>query len=221
VPGRRFRLLADIAPLRESPAFRRLWIGSTLSQIGGGMTRFAVSLQAYEITRSSLAVGIIGLAQVVPTLTIGLAGGTFADSVDRRRLVLATSSGLAVVTGALAAQAVAGLRTAWLLYALVAIQAALIAVRDGVRLIGRSQPLAGAFLADYVVAAGGSQVGYLESGALTSPAISALSGGVAGALAALVIGVALPGLRRFRYQALIAGNAVDSGHGCESSSSRG
>ena len=32
------RLLADIRPLRESAAFRRLWAGSTLSAVGGSMT---------------------------------------------------------------------------------------------------------------------------------------------------------------------------------------
>jgi Domain of unknown function (DUF222) len=39
------RLLADISPLRESPAFRRLWVGSTLSAVGGALTMFAVPLR--------------------------------------------------------------------------------------------------------------------------------------------------------------------------------
>jgi hypothetical protein len=33
-------LLVDVRPLRESPAFRRLWIGSTLSSVGTMMTTF-------------------------------------------------------------------------------------------------------------------------------------------------------------------------------------
>src|SRR5580700_10183529 len=95
------RLLADIRPLRESPAFRRLWAGSTLSAVGGALTMFAVPLQVYDITRSPLAVGAIGVAQVIPTVAIGLFGGAIADAVDRRKLVLvisgcsaATSAGL-------------------------------------------------------------------------------------------------------------------------------
>jgi hypothetical protein len=41
------RILADITPLRESPQFRRLWVGQTLSGVGSAMTMFAVTLQAF------------------------------------------------------------------------------------------------------------------------------------------------------------------------------
>ena len=121
-------LIVDISPLRESAPFRRLWIGSTLSSVGGALTWFAVPLQVYEITRSPLAVGLVGLAQMVPTLTIGLLGGSIADAVDRRKLVLVVSSCLAVVAAGLTAQAFAGLGQVWLLYLLVAISSGLIAI---------------------------------------------------------------------------------------------
>jgi MFS family permease len=127
VPGR-FRLLADVSPLRESAAFRRLWIGTTLSSVGSALTAFAVILQVYDLTRSTLAVGAIAIAQVVPTLAVGLLGGPVADATDRRKLVLVTSSCLVAVSAALAAQAFAGLSLLWLLYALVAIQSSLVAV---------------------------------------------------------------------------------------------
>ena len=122
------RLLADITPLRESTAFRRLWTGTTLSSVGSALTSFAVILQVYELTRSPFAVGAIGVAQMVPTLAAGLVGGPVADAVDRRKLVLVTSSCLAAVSAAFAAQAFAGLRLAWLLYVLVAVQSSLLAV---------------------------------------------------------------------------------------------
>jgi MFS family permease len=127
VPVRK-RLLADLGPLRESPAFRRLWAGTALSSVGSAMTSFAVILQVYELTRSPFAVGAIGVAQVVPTLVVGLLGGPLADATDRRRLVLVTSSCLAAVSAAFAAQAFAGLRLVWLLYALVAVQSSVGAV---------------------------------------------------------------------------------------------
>src|SRR5580704_2338600 len=127
------RWLADVRPLRESPAFRRLWVGSTLSAAGGALTTFAVPLQVYDITRSPFAVGAIGLAQVVPTVTIGLLGGAIADAVDRRKLVLVASGGSAAVSAGLAAQAFAGLRSVWLLYALVAVSSSLSAVNAPVR----------------------------------------------------------------------------------------
>src|SRR5215472_4060960 len=103
------RLLADVRPLRESPAFRRLWVGSTLSAVGGALTMFAVPLQVYNITHSPFAVGAIGVAQMVPTITIGLAGGAIADAVDRRKLVLIASVASAAASAGLAAQAFAGL----------------------------------------------------------------------------------------------------------------
>src|SRR5262245_66128843 len=127
LPGRR-RLLADITPLRESAAFRRLWAGTTLSSVGSALTMFAIMLQVYDLTRSPLAVGAIGVAQVVPTLIVGVLGGPVTDAMDRRKLALITSSGLAVVAAALTIQAFAGLGVLWLLYALIALQASLNAV---------------------------------------------------------------------------------------------
>jgi MFS family permease len=125
---RKFRLLADLSPLRESPAFRRLWVGSTLSSVGGALTTFAVPLQVYDITRSPLAVGGIGVATAVPILVIGLLGGSLADAFDRRAIVLIASAGMAVVSAGLAVQALAGLRLVWLLYALTAVDASLGAI---------------------------------------------------------------------------------------------
>jgi MFS family permease len=122
------RLLADVRPLRESPAFRRLWAGVTLSAFGGSLTSFAVILQVWELTHSSFAVGAVGVAQMVPTLAVGLLGGSLTDAADRRKVVLVTSVALALVSSALAAQAFAGLRLVWPLYALVTVQAALNAV---------------------------------------------------------------------------------------------
>ena len=127
------RLLADVGPLRDSPAFRRLWAGSTLSAVGGALTMFAVPLQVYDTTRSPFAVGAIGAAQLVPTMTVGLAGGAVADAVDRRKLVLLTTIASVAVSGLLAAQAFAGLHAVWLLYALVAGSAALNAISAPVR----------------------------------------------------------------------------------------
>jgi MFS family permease len=141
--GKRFRLLADVAPLRESPAFRRLWTGTTLSTIGGGLTRYAIPLQIFQLTRSSFAVGLAGLFMMVPTLAVGLLGGTLIDSADRRRVVLVTSTSLAVVSAAMAALALAkgpaagvGLAGGWqvdLLYALAALEAGLAAVDQPAR----------------------------------------------------------------------------------------
>lgn len=116
------RLLLDVRPLRVSADFRRLWLGSTISSIGGQMTTFAVALQVFRLTGSSAAVGGIGLAAAIPSIVVGLFGGPLIDSLDRRKLVLATRGSLTLVSAVFAAQAFAGLDSIWLLYALVFLQ---------------------------------------------------------------------------------------------------
>ena len=95
-----------------------------LSNVGSALTNFAVPLQVYDITRSPFAVGAIGIAEIVPVLTIGLFGGAVADTLDRRKLVLVTTLCSAAVSAALAAQAFTDPRRVWLLYALVAVASA-------------------------------------------------------------------------------------------------
>jgi MFS family permease len=117
-----------VTPLREYPAFRRLWLGTMLSRTGSVMTSFAVMLQVYELTRSTAAVGALGIVMFVPLLLIALPGGTLADRVDRRRLVLWVQAGQAVMSAALFALAAFGGATLWALYALVAVSSAFSAV---------------------------------------------------------------------------------------------
>ena len=130
MPG---RLLIDTRPLRESAAFRRLWLGSGLSSVGGQLTTFAVVLQVWTASHSSAAVGDISLAAAAPAIALGLFGGAVADAVDRRRLVLVTGGGLAGVSAALTVQAFAGGGPLWLLYVLVAVESLLNAVNGPAR----------------------------------------------------------------------------------------
>jgi MFS family permease len=116
------RLLVDVTPLRTSPDFRRLWLGSLLSGMGSQMTVFAVALQAYLLTGSSFAVGAVGLADAIPAIAFGLLAGSVVDAHDRRRLVLLASCCQWAVSIGLAAQAFAGVGQIWLLYLLVALQ---------------------------------------------------------------------------------------------------
>ncbi|MER5527196.1 MFS transporter [Streptomyces sp. NPDC002677] len=126
--ARRGRLFIDVRPVREHPAFRRLLLGTGLSALGSQMTSFAVALQIYTLTGSSFAVGGVGLAVAVPSMVVGLFGGAHIDALDRRKLVLATSSCLAGVSALFTLQAYAGLGRAWPLYCLVVAQSMLNAV---------------------------------------------------------------------------------------------
>jgi MFS family permease len=127
------RLMADITPLRESRAYRRLWLGTTLSTLGSAMTLFAVTLQVFEITGSSAAVGGVGLAAALPSLLFGLFGGVLVDAADRRVLVLWTQLGMMAISIAFAAQAFLGNTHIWLLYGLEIVASLLNAVNAPAR----------------------------------------------------------------------------------------
>ncbi|OWA05658.1 MFS transporter [Streptomyces sp. CS227] len=131
-PPRR-RLLADLTPLRTSADFRRLWIGNTISWVGQGMTALAISLQVYDLTHSSFSVGLVGLFSLVPLVVFGLYGGAIADTVDRRLLGLASSTGSWLLAVALALAAFAGFHQVWFLYAVVALQAVCAALNSPAR----------------------------------------------------------------------------------------
>ena len=115
-------VLIDLRPLRRSPDFRRLWIGTSLSQIGSQLTLFAVLFQVWELTHSPVWTGAIGLAHAVPMVLLSLAGGALADSVDRRRLVLLTSAGQLLAVVALTGQAALGGSNVLVVLGLVALQ---------------------------------------------------------------------------------------------------
>lgn len=85
----------DIRPLRESPAFRRVWLGQSISFLGRRMTIVVLPVQVYELTGSPLWVGLLSLAQFVPLVSLTIVGGAFADAIDRRRLLIGTEIGMA------------------------------------------------------------------------------------------------------------------------------
>jgi MFS family permease len=90
------RVALDLRPLRESRNFRRLWLAQMVSLIGSEIGYVAISYQVYKLTGSTLDVGLIALAQLVPLLTLTLIGGAFADVFDRRRLMLLQQVGMIV-----------------------------------------------------------------------------------------------------------------------------
>lgn len=132
-PPLRSRLFADITPLRTSVHYRRLWFGNTVSWVGQQMTALAVSLQVYDLTGSTFAVGAVGLCSLVPLIVFGLYGGAIADTVDRRKLGMYTAVGATVLSVALAAAALLDVRQVWVLYTVVALQAVCFAMNSPAR----------------------------------------------------------------------------------------
>ncbi|AWE50397.1 MFS transporter [Streptomyces nigra] len=102
------RALIDVGPLRGSPVFRRLWIGRTVSVLGGFMTMVTVLYQVWDMTHSAVWSGAVGLAQVIPMVMVGLLAGSWVDRGDRRRIYLIATVGQAVCALLLAVQGFTG-----------------------------------------------------------------------------------------------------------------
>ncbi len=87
--------------------FRLVWSGSLASNIGTWMQNAALGALAYELTKSSGFVALLGFAQLGPLLALSLVGGLLADSIDRRFLLISSQfvqMGLSLVLALVAAQ---------------------------------------------------------------------------------------------------------------------
>jgi len=164
------RVLIDLAPLRSSPRFRRLWIGRACSGFGSQMTVVAVMFQVWHTTGSTVWTGAVGLAQAVPLVAFGLAAGSLTDRSDRRRLYLVAVTGQAVCSCLLAAQGFSGRLPVAGVLLLVAAQACFVAVGGPAsrtfipRLLPRDQVAAGLAL---------NRISF-QAAALAGPALAGL-----------------------------------------------
>ncbi|WP_169166456.1 MFS transporter [Cellulomonas taurus] len=126
-------VLVDLSPLRVSPAFRRLWLGLSIANLGTQFTVVAVGLQVYELTRSTFSVGLVGLCALFPLVVFGLYGGAIVDHADRRTVALIASGVSWAATLVLAIQGWAGNGHVGLLYLLTAVQSGANAVNSPAR----------------------------------------------------------------------------------------
>ena len=118
-PSRR----SSFAALRHRD-FRLLWLGQLISGTGSQMQLVAINWHVYVLTKSPLALGLVGLVRVVPIIICSLLGGVVADAVNRKRLMLVTQSVMLLSAALLAIVTVSGLESVWPLYLLTAISSA-------------------------------------------------------------------------------------------------
>ncbi|HYZ46111.1 MAG TPA: MFS transporter, partial [Actinomycetota bacterium] len=114
---RLLRLAAvDIGPLRRHRDFRLLFVGQVVSFLGSMVTYVALPYQVYQLTRSSLLVGILSFAELVPLVVSALAGGALADAVDRRRLLRLSEVAFCACSLALLVNALLSEPQVWVLF---------------------------------------------------------------------------------------------------------
>ena len=94
-------MFIDIAPLKQYRDFRLLFIGQLISQLGSMVSYMAVPYQVYELTKSNALVGTLGIVQFVPVVIFGLLGGTYADRMNRRNMILTCEFVMALCVGLL------------------------------------------------------------------------------------------------------------------------
>ncbi len=126
-------LAIDLSPLRTSRSFRQLWIGELISTTGRQITVVALPFQVFVLTGSSLAVGMIGLVQVVPLIAASILGGAVVDRLDRRKLILWSETALAATSGLLLLGAIHGEPPLWYLYSVAGLQAAFFGINTPTR----------------------------------------------------------------------------------------
>lgn len=85
--------------------FRRYFLGGVIGSMGNAMQSVAIGWDLYERTGLALALGGVGLVQVIPIVLLALPAGHLADRLDRRRLLLAAQGTMALMSLSLAALA--------------------------------------------------------------------------------------------------------------------
>src|SRR3954464_2762472 len=93
------RTTIDLGPLRRHRDFRLLTATQAITFLGSMASKPALPYQAYQLSGSSLVVGLLGLARSITLLVTAFLGGELSDARDRRRMLLATKMRFAETNG--------------------------------------------------------------------------------------------------------------------------
>jgi MFS family permease len=106
------RILEAMSALRHRN-YRLYWFGQLSSVLAQNMEHVAQGWLVLELTSSPLALGLTGLSHAVPTITLTLVGGAIADRADRRRIMIASQAGTALMFLILALLVLGGQAALW------------------------------------------------------------------------------------------------------------
>src|SRR4030065_242366 len=116
-----------IPPALYHRRFRLLWLGLMISVAGVQMQVWALFWHIRTLTDQPIALGGVGLARILPVIVFSLIGGAMADTLNRRRILFLTQSGMALVALALGWLSLTGHIDLWHIYLLTALQAVCLA----------------------------------------------------------------------------------------------
>jgi MFS family permease len=162
-------ILLDLTPLRRSRDYRALTTGLGISVLGNQLTTVAVPFQVYAITRSSLVVGLVSLAQLFPLIIGSLLGGSLVDAVDRRGVLIVVEAIGAASSAGLALNADVG-PALWPLFVFPALNASL----SGIDSSARNAMLPGLVGMDLLQSSNAIFQSMFQAGAIVGPAVAGL-----------------------------------------------
>lgn len=160
----------DVTPLRQRGPFRLLFAGGMVTSLGSMVTYVAIPFQVAQLTGSFVAVGLIGLAELVPLVVFGLYGGSLADRVDRRRLVIGGEVAAGILVMALCVNSLLPSPQLAVLYVVAMIFAAV----DGLQRPSLDAMLPRLVPHDQLSAAGALNSLRMNAAALAGPALGGL-----------------------------------------------
>lgn len=108
------RRASALAPLRHL-VFRRVWLASTLANVGGIIQSVGAAWMMISIAESADMVALVQTSITLPIMLLSLVAGATADSLDRRKVMLGAQVFMLIVSVVLMACAWSGLITPWLL----------------------------------------------------------------------------------------------------------
>ncbi|HEY0099242.1 MAG TPA: MFS transporter [Pyrinomonadaceae bacterium] len=122
-------MFIDLTPLRISRDYRLLFFGQLISAFGTAMSFVVVPVQVYQLTGSTLLVGLLSASEFVLILLLAFVGGAYADFIDKRKMLRLTEIGQTLVTTALVFNATLARPQVWLLFVCAALHAGLAALQ--------------------------------------------------------------------------------------------
>jgi|ERR1044071_592526 MFS family permease len=122
-------MLIDISPLRISRDYRLLFFGQLISAFGTAMSFVVVPMQVYQLTSSTLLVGLLSASEFVLILLLAFVGGAYADFIDKRRMLRLTEIGQTLVTAVLVFNAMLERPQVWLLFVCASLHAGFAALQ--------------------------------------------------------------------------------------------
>jgi MFS family permease len=168
------RIFVDTTPLKESRDFRLLFTGQLISMLGNQLTVVAIPFQVYSMTGSSLQVGAISLAQLIPFLIGALSAGPIGDSVDKRRIMIWTAAACVLTSAAMAFNAGLSHPSLAALYVVSALAAGFMGFNNTARMAA----IPGLVERRHLVAAASINQIVMQVGVIVGPALSGLLLGI-------------------------------------------